>query len=611
MLQSILELFTTAEKAEAMLASPIIELIFTALFVLFAVTMVVHFMIYIKIKRVRNYLKDTNRMDIEPLKNFKEDFDRRQSSESIKVETFVEEKFSGWRLFNIPVVSLIKLVQMTVSVFILLGVLGTFIGLTISLGSINAGGDQLVENVAGVLSGIDVAFYTSIVGMGASLIMTVLVKAFNTEYMLTDLMLMTESNLEGYEQQGMNRMIEVSEFIHQAIQSLQETNQESLQSIVKSFTGFKDYTAGLEQSAKDLATFNEGLSSNLKKFQELFHQMKAVTDGFSQGTKELNKNFDSLFSYFKKADRRNERLLQTFEKSTGKMEEVSQAQIDSLSGFNESTDELKEFTSSLLNEQENVHSALAKIMDEAEEVARTMDTHNKTFKEVFGTDLSMELSGIKTFLGELQTSFEKLGGSVESLPQALDVINQTQAEHKNLLSTRFAELKEFNRKFSDHLINHTRESENFEKQFREATSTFEQIGRTNKQLIHGIKETTNQINREFSQRNDDLDSNLDMVKDTLSNYVANLEGTLGSKLDAVIRNIEDYMNRTSGGMKREFSDMRRQAENVQQNQARATQQLLGDLSREIQMLNRQLEQLGRQAQTVQMDRRIGMSRNEY
>src|SRR5699024_4341322 len=378
-----------------------------------------------------------------------------------------------------------------------------------------------------------------------------------------------------------------------------------------SFTGFKDYTAGLEQSAKDLATFNEGLSSNLKKFQELFHQMKAVTDGFSQGTKELNKNFDSLFSYFKKADRRNERLLQTFEKSTGKMEEVSQAQIDSLSGFNESSDEFKEFNSSLLIDQENVQSALAKIIDEAEEVTRTMDTHNKTFKEVFGTDLSMELSGIKTFLGELQTSFEKLGGSVESLPQALDVINQTQAEHKNLLSTRFAELKEFNRKFSDHLINHTRESENFEKQLREATSTFEQIGRTNKQLMHEIKETTNQINREFSQRNDDLDSNLDMVKDTLSNYVANLEGTLGSKLDAVIRSIEDYMNQTSGGIKREFSDMRRQAEDVQQSQARATQQLLGDLSREIQMLNRQLEQLGRQAQTMQMDRRIGMSRNEY
>lgn len=611
MLKAILELFTTAEKAEAMLASPIIEFIFTALFVLFAVTFILHLIIYMKIKQIRNHLKNTGRMDIEPLHVFKEDFDERQKGDSISVETFVEEKFSGWRLFNIPVVSLIKLVQMTVSVFILLGVLGTFIGLTISLGNINAGEDQLVENITGVLSGIDVAFYTSIIGMGFSLIMTVLVKALNTEYMLTDLMLMTESHLEGYEKQGMNRMIEVSEAINQSIQNLQATNQESLQSIEKSFTGFKDYTSSLENSAKDLAAFNEGLSDSLETFQELFTQMKTVTEGFSNGTKQLNKNFDSLFSYFNKSDRRNERLLQSLEKSTGKMEEVSQAQIDSLSGFNESTQELKQFTSALLNEQEEVHRSLATITSEAEAVAQTMAAHNQTFKEIFGDDLSVELSGIKTFLGELQSSFEKLGGSVESLPQALDVINQTHAQHKSLLSTRFAELKEFNRKFSEHLINHTRESENFEKHLREASSTYEQMARSSKQLIQDIKETTNQMNRDFSQRNDHLDSNLDMVKETLSNYVANLEGTLGSKLDAVIRQLEDYMNNTSGGMRREFSDMRRQAEDMQQSHARATQQLLGELSQEIQMLNRQLEQLGRQAQTVQIDRRIGMSRNEY
>src|SRR5699024_11405662 len=97
--------------------------------------------------------------------------------------------------------------------------------------------------------------------------------------------------------------IDVAENINQSSQSLQKTNQDSLQSIEESFTGFKDYTAGLEQSAKDLAVFNGGLSENLGHFQELFQQMKGVTDGFSEGTNELNKNFKSLFTYFKKAER--------------------------------------------------------------------------------------------------------------------------------------------------------------------------------------------------------------------------------------------------------------------------------------------------------------------
>lgn len=174
---------------------------------------------------------------------------------------------------------------MTVSVFILIGVLGTFIGLTISLGSINATGSQLVENIAAVLSGIDVAFYTSIAGMGLSLFMTVLVKVLNTEYMLTDIMLKVESHLEGNEQDGISRLINVSETINQSIQHLQQTNQQSLTGIENAFAGFQEYTTGLQQSAKDLAAFNVGLSSNLEEFQELFHHMKEVTDGFGESTK--------------------------------------------------------------------------------------------------------------------------------------------------------------------------------------------------------------------------------------------------------------------------------------------------------------------------------------
>src|SRR5690625_2808831 len=125
MIQAILELFTTEQKAEAMLASPIIEFIFMALFILFIITLIAHFTLFFKIKNIRNYVKDTHRLDIEPLQTSKQDFDQRQTEESMKVETFVQDKISSWRLLHIPIVSLIKLVQMTISVFILLGVLGT------------------------------------------------------------------------------------------------------------------------------------------------------------------------------------------------------------------------------------------------------------------------------------------------------------------------------------------------------------------------------------------------------------------------------------------------------------------------------------------------------
>src|SRR5690625_7574171 len=92
MVQSILELFTSTEKAEMMLANPLIEFIFMTLFLLFVVASIVHIMLFTKFRKVRNYLQDTGRMDIEPLNGMKDDFDKRQADESVKVETFVQEK---------------------------------------------------------------------------------------------------------------------------------------------------------------------------------------------------------------------------------------------------------------------------------------------------------------------------------------------------------------------------------------------------------------------------------------------------------------------------------------------------------------------------------------
>ncbi|ALX48471.1 MotA/TolQ/ExbB proton channel family protein [Lentibacillus amyloliquefaciens] len=595
MVQFILELFASEQKAEALLANPIIELIFMVLFVGFFLTLLVHLTIFMKLKRIRDYLNQTNRMDIQPLEDFKEQFVRREQEESVKPETFVQEKFSGWRIFNVPVVSLIKIVQMTVSVFILIGVLGTFIGLTISLGSINATGSQLVENVASVLSGIDVAFYTSIAGMGLSLIMTVLIKVFNTEYMLTDIMLKAESNLEGNGPDGISRLIDVSETINDSIGSLQETNQKSLIGIENAFSGFQDYTSSLQQSAEDLANFNDGLSNNLEQFQELFHHMKDVTDGFGESTTKLNNNFDSLFSHFKKMNGKNERLAKAFENTYERVREVTASQIDMLNHFEESVAELKSFTSSIMEGQTSIQAAFENITQKNNDLAEKMEAHNKEFKQVFGSDLSSKLTGIISNLSELSKDFDKMGDSIARLPEALDVINQTQAEYKYLLTDRFDELKDFNRTFNRHLKAHDEQSQNFERQVQDATRTYEQMGRQNNELINEINRTISQMNNTINQRENQIEASVGVLKDTLSNYVAAMERQVGDKLDQVARNMNDSMVKTNDDIKREFQEIRRLSEDIQQSNARYTQQMIQDLTREIQGLNQQLNTLDRQS----------------
>src|SRR5690625_343893 len=92
MIQALLEIFTTTEKAEAMLASPMIEFIFTTLFILFIFTILVHFILFFKIRHIRNYVNNTARLDMEPLRTFEKEFEKRQAGESIQVETFVQER---------------------------------------------------------------------------------------------------------------------------------------------------------------------------------------------------------------------------------------------------------------------------------------------------------------------------------------------------------------------------------------------------------------------------------------------------------------------------------------------------------------------------------------
>ncbi|MBM7570717.1 MotA/TolQ/ExbB proton channel family protein [Aquibacillus albus] len=608
MLKAVLQIFTSEQKAEAILSNPMIELIFMILFLAFFVTFLVHICLYHKLKNIRNYLKETNRMDIDPLRDFKEQFDRKQQEEPVKVETFVQEKFSGWRLFNVPVVSLIKMVQMTVSVFILIGVLGTFIGLTMSLGSIDAGGDQLVEDVASVLAGIDVAFYTSIAGMGFSLMMTVINKVFNTEYLLTDIMLKVESNLEENEQNGFRKLIDVSETINKSILKLQETNQKSLQGIENSFNGFKDYTEGLQQSAEDLAKFNDGLSNNLQEFHVLFSSMKEITDGFDQATTKLNKNFDQLFDYFKKMDGRNERLTKTFEDTYEKIKEVSTTQIDTLRQFEDSVEDLKTFTSSTVEGQEAAKDAFEKMNRKSNDLVKRMEEHNKEFKRIFGDSLSSKLSSISSHLSELTNGFDQLGDSIVQLPHALETINETQVEYKHLLSDRFEELKQFNKDFNNHLKAHSADSVAFEKHLLDATNTYEQVGIKNNQLIHEINTTISQMNNVFNQRENQLEANVGMLKDTLSKYVNSLEGTLGDKLDKVVRNIGDYVEITNDGIKKEFKELRLITEEIQQSSSRYTQQTFNELSQEIQKLNRQLHSFS--GETAKRNNRVGMTQND-
>src|SRR5690625_6208204 len=126
--------------------------------------------------------------------------------------------------------------------------------------------------------------------------------------------------------------------------------------------------------------------------------------------------------------------------------------------------------------------------------------------------------------------FNQLGSSIVKLPEALDVINETQEVHKDVFVDRFQELKEFNLSFSHHLKDHATESATFEKLVRDASSSYEQMGKANNDLIREINQVLSQMGQKFNQREQQLESSVGILKDTLANYMTQVEGTFGLKL---------------------------------------------------------------------------------
>ncbi|WP_078427778.1 MotA/TolQ/ExbB proton channel family protein [Alkalihalobacterium alkalinitrilicum] len=605
MVEAILKLFVSEQQAQSILANPLIELIFMVLFFTFVVAVLLHFILYSKLRRIRNFIQDTNSLDITPLNRFQEEFEHKNNEDAVKVETFVQKKFSSWRVFNVPVVNLIKMIQMTVSVFILIGVLGTFIGLAMSLGSIDATGDQLVENVALVLAGIDVAFYTSIVGMGLSLVMTVVTRVVNTEYLLTDIMLKTESLLDEKEQDPMSRLIDVSEKINSSIVELRETNQESLQNIVQSFQGFQEYTTGLKQSAKDLAKFNEGLTQNLKDFAVIFNSMRELTSGFDKGVTKLNKNFDQLFNYFYKMDQRNEKMTSAFTETYKKIDELSTAQMETMTQFQNQVVDLKDYFSSVADRQEAIHSAFERMNVQSETLVNTMRDHNQQFERIFGQDVSSKLSGIHTNLNQLRNEFHSLGHSIGRLPNALDAINKAQGDYKNLLSYRFDELKQFHHEFHNHIKANAGNTQTLEKYVSEMSRSTEQTNMQNQQLLNEMNRTLGQMSETFKQRENQIDTSVTVLKDALSRYVVNVEGSIGDKLEKVSRNFNDYVVDINDAIKKEFKQIGEITEDTHQRNSRLLQQALHELSQEFQQLNRQLQSFSQEANKQNYRVRVG------
>lgn len=196
-----------------------------------------------------------------------------------------------------------------VSLFVTLGLLGTFLGLSLSVSSLSellgstADWENALNNMGSgllsALSGMGVAFYTSLFGVACSIILTILRSIFNPESIRLGL----ENEMELWldhrtaPRLSTNQVKDDSELVQQlangmnnAADAMSTSLAESTEALLKTMNGFNATVESFNQGVRDFSEFDYNLRGTVERLdlavRELSGAIRRVTRGPERSDKQ-------------------------------------------------------------------------------------------------------------------------------------------------------------------------------------------------------------------------------------------------------------------------------------------------------------------------------------
>ena len=240
----------------------------------------------------------------------------------------------------------------------ILGVLGTFLGISVGLINFNPAQDAIHQSVVNLLGGMTTAFFTSIAGMGISLV-------------FKDYQANAHRNFQGVKSEST---------VADLINYLQESDAQKaalIQSLIKSVTGDDDSTvtgqikmlkADLRDEFKTLSgtlqANNEKVIRELKNFGETLAEsnskafVEALTDTMKDFNQKMTEQFGENFKQFNVAVGR---LLEWQENYKTIIEIVTQnlqATVDGISAVKNSFEQIAKSAASMTESSEQIQNLI-------------------------------------------------------------------------------------------------------------------------------------------------------------------------------------------------------------------------------------------------------------
>ncbi len=205
-----------------------------------------------------------------------------------------------------------KFIAKAISLMIVLGLLGTFYGLTLSIGELvqllSATGADVVSDVSSItgglissVEGMSVAFITSLFGIGSSVVLTILNIMFNLENVRESVLLSIEEYLDntlnikgdasvfeaslGVLAESMERnFVQVTEVIKEQLNVSTDGLLKTADSFQHSMDRFDESLNQFSENIRDFSEFNYHLKTNIQRMNVSFADL---TTGLKENNTEL------------------------------------------------------------------------------------------------------------------------------------------------------------------------------------------------------------------------------------------------------------------------------------------------------------------------------------
>jgi methyl-accepting chemotaxis protein len=384
-------------------------------------------------KQIRGLIDDTQWQKPKIVEQLEEKYKKAgQQLEQVNTIPLIEQLYSQEKVNGIFCEQIDYLCRILPNLLLAFGLLGTFLGMTINLTDLsqvlqttNATNiNDLIQQLQQPLTGMGIAFVTSLIGLFFSVVLTFINFYFNTNLAKHNLF----NSLENYLDNIYQTTIEGNTRLDKAVNRMVDTQEEFL-------TRFHiNVTELLASSLGEIATqINEGNKEARELATVVYEQFKDASGTISNAANQFQKAMEKATKLSQSAD--------SFQKSADNLVTIVTALANTQKQFSQATNILNNSTESMTNavdEMRNSSQLLTeltsnlKTLNESSFSVLTLQGKNQESLAVIIPEISKVTTGFNSILDKFQIIEEKIENhtdNLENIPKEFKLLTTSITQH--------------------------------------------------------------------------------------------------------------------------------------------------------------------------------------